>query len=456
MQRHKFLTRRAALLAGGQVLAMGVLGARMYQLQILEKDRYTVLADENRINLRPLVPPRGRILDRFGVPLAENRQNYRVVIVPEQAGELEGTLAALATLIDITDADRRRVLRDAKRKHSFVPIVVRSNLTWAEMARIEVAVPELPGISIERGFVRFYPHGTTAAHIIGYVAAPSEKELTGDPLLELPDFRIGKSGAEKTGDVRLRGNAGTSQVEVNAYGRVVREIARSPGQPGSDVVLGLDMGLQDFVTKRFATETSVSCVVLDAWTGDILAMVSSPSYDPMLFSTGLTPAMWQELATDPRNPLSNKSIGGLYPPGSTFKPVVALAGLEAGTITPDTPISCPGYLELGDATFHCWSKNGHGTVHLHDAIKRSCDVFFYETSKRTGIDRIAAMARRLGYGKPLGLDIPGERGGLMPTRDWKLATTGVAWQQGETLIAGIGQRSGLATPLPVGTQVPRL
>src|SRR5215212_1893442 len=216
------------------------------------------------------------------------------------------------------------------------------------------------------------------------------------------------------------------------------------------------MAMQDFVTRRCAAEPSVSCVLLDAVTGDVLALVSSPGFDPTLFSTGLTPAAWQELSTDPRNPLTDKAIGGAYPPGSTFKPVVALAALESGSITPETAVSCPGYLELGDATFHCWKKGGHGTVRLRDAIKKSCDVYFYETARRTGIDRIAEMAKRIGFGAPLGLDIPGERGGLIPTREWKLATSGVAWQQGETLIAGIGQGSVLATPLQLATMAARL
>ena len=455
-QRQKLLNRRAALLGGGQVALAALLAGRMYQLQILEKDRYTLLADENRINLRLLAPPRGRILDRTGVAIADNQQNYQVVVVPEQTADLEATLAALASLIEIGEADRRRVLRDARRKHSFVPLLVRANLSWEEMARIEVAVPELAGVAIEQGMIRHYPYGVVAAHVLGYVAAVSEKELTGDPLLELPDFRIGKSGIEKARDIELRGSAGTSEVEVNAYGRVVREISRRPGQPGRDLVLGLDIAMQDFVMKRCALEPSISCVLLDAVSGDVLALVSSPSFDPMLFSTGLSQAMWQELSTDPRTPLTDKAVAGMYPPGSTFKPVVALAALEAGTITADTAITCPGYLELGDATFHCWQKGGHGTLHLHDAIKKSCDVFFYETSRRTGIDRIAAMARRLGFGAPLGLDIPGERGGLIPTREWKLATTGASWQQGETLIAGIGQGSVLATPLQVAAMAARL
>ncbi len=454
--RQKLLSRRSAILAGGQVALVGTLAGRLYQLQVFERDRYRVMADENRINLRLLVPPRGRIVDRFGVSLADNRQNYRVVIVPEQTSDINATLDAIATLIDVSEADRKRALRDAKRKHTFVPVVVRSNLTWDEMARIEVATPELPGVSIDRGLIRFYPYGPTAAHVLGYVAAVSEKELNGDPLLEQPDFRIGKAGVEKSEDVALRGSAGSSQIEVNAYGRVVREIGRNEGQPGQDVVLGLDAGMQDFVTKRCNVEQSVACVLLDAVTGDILALVSSPSYDPMLFSAGLTQAMWQDLSTDPRNPLSDKAIGGLYPPGSTFKPMVALAALENGAITPDTAVTCPGYLELGDATFHCWQKGGHGTLRLHDAIKKSCDVYFYETARRTGIDHIAAMAHRFGFGDPLGLDIPGERAGLIPDRDWKVATTGVAWQQGETLISGIGQGSVLATPLQIATMGARL
>ena len=455
-QREKFFSRRAALLAGGQAVLGAALAGRLYQLQVLEKDRYAVLADENRINLRLLVPPRGRILDRFGVVLADNGHNFRVVVVPEQTGDLGATLTALATLIELGDADRHRILRDARRKHSFVPLVVRANLSWEEMARIEVAIPELAGVAIEQGMIRDYPYGAATAHVLGYVAAVSEKDLTGDPLLELPDFRIGKSGIEKSRDAALRGSAGTSEVEVNAYGRVVREIAHQAGRPGQDAVLGLDIAMQKFIMQRCAAEPSIACVLLDAATGDVLALASSPSFDPMQFSTGLTAAAWQELSNDPRNPLTDKAIAGVYPPGSTFKPVVALAALEAGTITPDTAISCPGYLELGDATFHCWKKGGHGTLRLHDGIKQSCDVFFYETARRTGIDRIAAMARRLGFGTALGLDIPGERGGLIPTREWKLATTGTGWQQGETLIAGIGQGSVLATPLQLATMVSRL
>jgi penicillin-binding protein 2 len=454
--RHKTFTRRAAVLAGGQALLLALIGGRMYQLQIAESERYAVLADENRISLRLLAPLRGRILDRFGIALVENRQNYHLVIVPEQAGDITATLDALDALIEVGETDRRRVLREIRRKHSFVPVIVRANISWDEMARVEVAVPELPGVSIDLGVTRHYPFGETTAHVVGYVAAVSEQELDGDPLLELPDFRIGKSGVEKSQDTELRGTAGTSQVEVNALGRVVRELTRVPGKPGRDTVTSLDLVMQEFVTRRCSAEQSVACVLLDAVTGDVLALVSSPSFDPAPFSTGLTSAMWQELANDPRKPLSNKVIAGVYPPGSTFKPVVAAAALTAGVLTPETSFTCPGYLEFGNATFHCWRHGGHGTLRLHDAIKKSCDVFFYETARRVGIDRLAAMARRFGFGGLLGLDIPGERPGLIPSREWKLAATGSMWSQGETLIAGIGQGSVLATPLQLATMVARL
>ncbi|MFZ3234161.1 MAG: penicillin-binding protein 2 [Stellaceae bacterium] len=455
-QRNRHFSRRVAVLASGQALLLAVLFGRLYQLQVVDSDRYKMLADQNRINLRLIPPPRGRILDRFGIPLADNRQDYHLVIVAEQARNVEATLGAVAGLIELGEADRYRVLREVRRRHSFVPVVIRNNLSWDEMARIELAVPELPGISIEQGLTRNYPFQKTTAHAVGYVAEVSEQELDGDPLLELPDFRVGKTGVEKSEDLALRGAAGIRQVEVNAFGRVVRELAQRDAEPGLDVVLGLDTAMQTFATLRCADEQSVSCVLLDAESGEILALVSSPSFDPGAFADGLSPAVWQQLSTDPRHPLSNKVIAGVYPPGSTFKPAVALAALTAGVLTPDTRITCTGQLQLGNAVFHCWRHGGHGTLRLRDAIKKSCDVFFYETARRLGIDRLATMADRLGYGAPVGVDIPGERGGLIPTRAWKLATTGIPWQQGETVIAGIGQGSVLATPLQIATMVGRL
>jgi penicillin-binding protein 2 len=455
--RSKLLTRRAALLAGGQLALLGTLVGRLYYLQVVEAERYSIQADENRINIRLLAPPRGRILDRFGVPLATNRPTYRAVLVADEAGNIPETLDAVGKLIPLTEADRRRVMHDIHNKLSFVPVVVREDLSWDEMARIEVNTLDLPGVSIERGLTRYYPFSDAAAHTVGYVGAVSEKDLKNDdPLLELPDFRIGKSGVEKSYDLDLRGTAGTSEVEVNAYGRVVRELAREDGMPGQDVALGVDMELQDLAYKRCAAQGSAACVALDAWTGEVLVMASAPGFDPGAFAAGLTPAMWHQLVTDPYHPLDDKAIAGAYAPGSTFKPTVAMAGLESGLITPETEFFCPGYFRLGNSIFHCWKHGGHGTISLHRAIVESCDVYFYNVADRVGIDRIAAMAHRFGLGTKLGIDIPGERIGLIPTRAWKLATYGVPWQKGETISCGIGQSFVSVTPLQLATYVARL
>ncbi len=448
--------RRAAFVVGGKVALLSALVARMYYLQVLQSERYQTLAEDNRINLRLLPPPRGRILDRFGRPVALNRQNYRVVIVPEDAGELSATLERLAKVVPLADAERRRVLRDAERNRPFVPITVRENLSWEEFSRVEVNMPDLAGVRTEVGRIRDYPCGPSFAHIVGYVAAASDKELDGDPLLELPDFRIGKAGAEKVYDLALRGSVGTSQVEVNARGRVIRELARDEGEPGKDVPLSIDFGLQQYLTQRIANERSAAAVLMDPHSGEVLAMASTPSFEPNEFNEGLSAARWQALTSDPLSPLTNKVIGGQYPPGSTFKVAVALAALESGATTPNTKFNCPGYLELGDTRFHCWKPQGHGLLDMHGGIKNSCDVYFYETARRTGVDRIAEMACRLGMGAVTGIDLTGERPGLIPTRAWKKATLGQAWTQGETLVTGIGQGFVLATPLQLVLMLSRV
>lgn len=454
-ERQKLFNRRMAILAGGKLALFSALIGRMYYLQVIESERYQTLADENRINLRLLPPPRGRIVDRYGLPMAINQQNYRVLVVPEQARDVEATLEALASVVPVTEADRRRILRDVRRRRRFVPVTVRENLNWGEVARIEVNAPDLPGVSIDVGQTRYYPYGGDTAHALGYVAAVSEKELSGDPLLELPGFRIGKSGVEKAHDLTLRGVGGSSQVEVNAFGRVIRELSRQEGQPGAEVMLTIDLELQKYVSQRLGDE-SASAVVLDVHNGDILALASTPSFDPNAFNRGLTAEEWRALVANPRAPLTNKPIAGLYAPGSAFKMVVALAALERGVITPKQRVFCPGFLQLGDARFHCWKKRGHGSVDMHAGISQSCDVYFYELARRVGVDRIAQMAQRLGLGENLGLDLPGEQTGLIPSRKWKLAATGTPWQGGETLIAGIGQGYILVTPMQLAVMTARL
>ncbi|MSP67593.1 MAG: penicillin-binding protein 2 [Alphaproteobacteria bacterium] len=452
--RRKSFTRRATLLAGGKLLLAAPLAARLYYLQVQQSDQYTTLAEDNRINLRLLPPPRGRLLDRFGEPIATNQQNYRVVIVSEQTRSVEATLDALARLVEIDDHGRRRVLREVKRKRAFVPITVRDNLTWAEVARIEINAPDLPGVTIDVGLSRHYPFAASAAHVTGYVAPPSEAELTGDPLLELPDFRIGKNGVEKTFDERLRGKAGSLQVEVNAFGRVIRELTRREGARGQDHMLTLDMRLQEGIAQRLGDD-SAAVALMDVTDGSVLALVSTPGYDPSAFNKGLSHAHWRELSTNPRAPLVNKPIAGQYPPGSTYKTIVALAALESG-MSPSFTVSCPGYFDMGSHVFHCWKQGGHGSVDMHEGLVQSCDVYFYEVARRLGIDRIAEMSRRFGLGQPTGIELPGERGGLIPSREWKQAVTGISWQQGDTVNIGIGQGYITTTPLQLALATARI
>ncbi len=463
-RRSKLFTRRALLIGGIQALVATGLAGRMYQLQVVEAERYKVLADENRINMQLLPPPRGRIFDRHGQLLAENQMNYRLVIVPEQAIEglrrggevtLEQALRLIEALVPIEDHDRERILKEARRKRNFVPITVRENLTWDEVSRIEVHAPDLPGVMIDAGQSRHYAFGPEAAHVIGYVGAVAEKELEGDPVLALPGFRIGKNGAEKAFEASLRGKAGTRHVEVNAYGRIIRELNRRDGQPGDDYVLTLDMGLQQYANARFGDESGAA-VVMDVHTGEVLALASVPSYDPNHFTTGISQKHWAELINHPRFPLTNKAIAGQYPPGSTFKMVVALAALESGEVEPGAQFYCPGFLKLGRRRFHCWRRGGHGHTNMVQGIMRSCDVYFYEVARRVGVDRIAAMAERFGLGTRVGLTLPGEKKGLVPTKAWKLAMRGEPWQLGETLVVGIGQGYMLVTPLQLAVMASRI
>ncbi len=453
--RFKTFTRRSLLLGGGQALLLGSLAARMYYLQVLQSDRYSMLAEDNRISLRLLPPPRGRIVDRFGVQLAGNRQTYRLVLVREQSPDLDATLRALTEIIDLSDSERARILREMERKRGFVPVTVRDNLTWGQVSRIEVNAPDLPGVNIDVGQTRFYPYGNSMAQVLGYVAAVAESELTGEPLLELPGFRIGKIGVERQYDQELRGSAGTSQVEVNAVGRIIRELSRQEGEPGRELVLTIDAGLQNYVHQRLMGERAASAVVMDVQTGDVLALAAVPSYDPNIFSVGLSAQQWSELINDPLRPLNNRAASGLYAPGSTFKMIVALAALEAG-VGPSYRAFCPGHMQLGNARFHCWKKHGHGWMDLHNGIKQSCDVYFYDIARKAGIDRIADMAKRLGLGDLSGIDLPGEKPGTIPTRDWKLATFGEPWQGGETLVTAIGQGFVLSTPLQLAVMTARL
>ncbi len=456
-EKSKLFSRRAAFLAGGKLLLLSVLGGRMYQLQVLQADQFETMATDNSISQRLIEPPRGRIFDRYGRAMAENEQNYRVQVVREEVGELKEVLAKLSKFVPFSEAEQADILKQSKKIRPFDPMTVRENLSWNQVAAIEVNVPDLPGVSIDVGQRRRYVQGTLSAHILGYVATPSEDEVQGERLLQMPGARIGKSGIERQYETALRGKAGTKLVEVNAVGRVIEEKKdeRIEAQPGEDVIISLDADLQRYTQVRLSRERSASAVLIDIHTGDILALGRWPSYDPGMFTRGITQREWQSLTNDELRPLANKAIAGQYAPGSTYKMVVALAALKEG-VDPHTTVFCPGVTKLGNARFHCWKKGGHGKLDMTAAMKNSCDVFFYETARKAGIDNIAAMSRALGLGNLTGVDLPGEKPGLIPDTDWKLATFGEKWQQGETLVAGIGQGFITTTPLQLALMTARI
>ena len=322
------------------------------------------------------------------------------------------------------------------------------------MAAIEVNAPDLPGILVDVGTTRIYPYGEHLAHGVGYVAPPNDADVSSDPLLALPGLRIGRAGMEKYHDLALRGRPGAVQLEVNAVGRVIRELDRQEGVQGDDVGLTIDAGLQQSVVTMLGDE-SASAVVMDCRNGEVLAMATNPGFDPTVFNSGVSQAQWGEWTRDRRTPLINKATSGLYAPGSTFKMAVALAALESKAVGPNDRIDCPGYLDLGDTRFHCWRKGGHGGLDMRAGIKNSCDVYFYEAARRTGIDKVAAMSNRLGLGMELELDLPGQRAGLIPTREWRMAQ-GKAWNIGDTIVSGIGQGYIQVTPLQLATYTARI
>lgn len=451
----KVLIRRSLIMALIKFLLLMVIIARLYYLQVYQADRYKTLADENRISTRLLVPPLGIIFDRNGVTIASNQQNFQALIVAEQAPNVQETLDAFKKIMPLSEAEEERIKKDLKRNRSFVPIKIRDNLSWEEVSRIQLNAPDLPGIVIDEGLTRYYPFGAGMAHILGYVSSVSDKDVKDDPLLEVPGFKIGKSGIEKYLEKALRGESGNLKLEVNAYGRIMKEIERVDGIPGKDVQLTIDSRLQQKAFELFGEESGAA-VLLDVHTGEILAFVSAPSFDPNMMTQGLSTEDWNALLHNERNPLTDKAISGQYSPGSTFKMIVALAALEAGVIKPETRTYCAGKMFLGNHAFHCWKKEGHGHLNVVEALQHSCDIFFYETAQKLGIEKIADMARRFGLGSKINIGLENEKAGLIPDKEWKLRRFGEPWQQGESLISGIGQGYILTTPLQLATMTARL
>ena len=400
-ERSKSFTRRAFIVGSLQGVALTVLGGRLAWLQLAEGGRYKTLSDKNRINTKMLAPSRGEIVDRFGVPLAINNQNFRVLAVPEQADRLDKSLQKLSSLIDLDEKRIQHVLEESKKTAAFVPLEVVDNLSWSDVAKVEVNLSDLPGININEGEIRSYPFGEPTAHLVGYVGAVSKADLNGDPVLTLPGFKIGKTGIEKSYDTELRGQAGNRQMEVNVRGREIRELKQDIGRHGSRISLSIDAELQRYCQQRLGEHKSASAVVMDSKTGAVYALVSHPGFDPNLFTKTISPGQWEELVSNPAFPLNNKAISGQYPPGSTFKMITALAALEGGYATPRTTVRCTGRYEYGKDKFHCWKLSGHGLTTVTSALMKSCDTYFYQLATEIGIDNIAVMAERLGLGQKI-------------------------------------------------------
>jgi len=448
-RRQGDFNRRAFLLGGITGLGLAALGGRLLLLQVLEAQRYEKLAASNQFNFRLIPPPRGLILDRNGVVLASNRPNFRLMVSREEDTDVEATVANLQSLVALP-ADRvPRLIRDIKRAPKKSPISVMEDLSWEEFSRINVRAPELPGVTADMGEVRVYPFGGAFAHVIGYVAKVNDKDvaavkakgLTPDPLLYNPGFRIGRQGVERAFDLELRGKPGGKKVEVDARGRVVAEDTGGdiPPIPGKEIRLTLDADVQQRALEVFG-EDSGAAVVMDCRTGDILCMASAPAFDANRFVRGLTGPEYRALADYERRPLLDKALSGTYPPGSTFKPTTALALLAAG-VDPKDRVVCTGGYRYGNRTFRCWKHDGHGGQDMHDAIKNSCDVYFYHMCNRAGIDRIHDTAVKLGFEQTYDLGIQGQSKGLIPSTAWKRATYSKdpTWHLGETLSAAIGQ-----------------
>lgn len=454
-EKSRVVERRTLVVIAFNLLAFAVIVARLYFLQVKEADKYKMMSDENRISTRFLVPPRGLIFDRNGEIIAKNEQDFQALMVAEQTPDIAETLKTFKQIVPLTEGEEQKIRKDLKNKRRFIPIKLKDNLSWNEVSKILLHAPDLPGVEINEGLSRYYPYADIYAHVLGYVGPVSDKDKKDNPLYMVPGFKIGKSGLERYFDYKLQGKGGTIKLEVNAYGRVMNEIERNSGEEGQSLTLTLDARLQRAAYEAFGEESGAA-VVLNVRTGEILALVSTPSFDPNLFTNGISYKHWNALLKNERTPLVNKAVSGQYSPGSTFKVVVALAALEAGVIDLNTRFNCSGGLDVGNIRFHCWRHSGHGSLNVVEALKHSCDIFFYETAMKLGIDKIHDMAVKLGMGNVLEVGLDNENAGIIPTKAWKKARFGTSWTQGDAANSGIGQGYVLVTPLQLATMLARV
>ncbi len=426
---------------------------RLWHLQILNADDYRSMSENNRLRFVPVAASRGAIMDRTGKVLVSNRPSFSLAVVPQEVKDKDALLDRLATLLKLDRAELDERWNKVKGRAKYYPLVLASNITRDQVEIIEENRLRLPGVEIEMKPVREYSSNLLAAHLLGYIGEISDDELSRNGYEEYnPGDYVGKNGIERSWEEELHGNDGGRQLEVDARGRVLRTISETYPTVGNSVVLTIDAAIQKAAEKAFNDQAGAA-VAIDVNSGEILAFVSNPAFDPSLFSGKMPPDIWESYLEDKRHPLENKALTGQYPPGSTFKIITALAGLENGQINDSTSVSCRGSYELGNATFKCWNKHGHGTTNLKKSLRESCDVYYYQLGEKLGVDKIAETARKFMLGAPLGIGLNNEKPGLIPTAEWKQQRFGKRWFHGETLPVSIGQGYVLMTPIQMASMI---
>ena len=449
-------TRRAIFLGAAQGGVGLLLVGRMAWLTIGQHEKYAALAESNRARSTLIPPRRGWIVDRAGQPIAINRSDFRVDLIPDLLVDDKAEIELLQNILRLSPEDVERLHDNLPKAAGFQPVQVAEDLDYDHFAAVNLRLPDLPGVVPARGFSRLYPAGPAIAHLIGYVGSASADDYKKDknPLLITPGFKIGKQGLEKAFDHLLRGQPGAKPSEVTARGKLVRELPARAETPGATLQLTIDAGLQDYVAERMGDQSG-SAVVIDTQNGDILAMVSMPAYDPNSFSHGISHDEWNMLSANDHLPLVNKTLQGLYPAGSTVKPMNALALLEAG-VSPDETVACSGALRVGNSFFHCWRHQGHGAINMHRAIEQSCDIYFYQMARKVGTKVLGDMHKRLGLGEKFPLPFASQRYGTVPDPAWKLRKYHKEWTVSDTLNSAIGQGYTLVNPLQIAVAAARL
>jgi penicillin-binding protein 2 len=453
-QQEFTFTRRTMFIGGVQAAFGLLLAGRMGYISVAENEKYKLASESNRVNLTLVPPRRGWFIDRYGKPIATNRADFRVDVIPDRMADKEATLAQLSQLLTITPDDMERITREIKTAGGFQPVQIAAGLDYESYAKVSVRLPDLPGVSPRQGFSRFYPSGAAVGHLIGYVGAVSAEEYkkNKNPLLITPGFKIGKDGLEKMFEASLQGEPGAKRVEVTARGKIVRELTTKQDVPGKPVQLTIDIDLHNYAARRLGTESG-SVVVFDTLNGDILAMVSMPCYDPNSFSDGIGSQEYKWLREDDHKPLLNKSLQGLYPPGSTLKPMVAVA-LQQNGVDPDDTVYCGGGYRLGNRVFKCLGT--HGSINMPNAIMKSCNTYFYSMGNRIGYDKIAPVAKLFGLGQEFDLPFPSQRYGTVPDSAWLMKKYKKVWASSDTLNATIGQGYMIASPFQLALMAARI